>query len=96
MIETVTWPARRRRSVRSAAPLSPNGHRNARGSKAVITCFALLSCAAAGCATSDAPGYNPYARPDSEPTILERADAFMDGLGNAVDGLDQRMENAVY
>ena len=95
MIEAMTWPDRRR-SAGSNAQLSRNGNRNARGSKVVITCFALLSCAAAGCATSGSPGYNPYARPGAEPTILERADALMDGLGNALDGLDQRIENAVY
>jgi len=61
---------------------------------------ALLAAAAttlaAGCAVRDDPAFHRYAPAGGDPTALQRAEAAVGSLEQALEDLDARMENALY
>lgn len=58
--------------------------------------LAALPLLAVGCSTTADPHFNPYAAPGGDPPLLQRGDAAMDGVEQALDNLDRRLENALY
>lgn len=61
-----------------------------------VCALVLSPLVACGCSTTGDPHFNPYSPPGGDPPILQRGDAAMDGLEQALDNLDRRLENALY
>jgi hypothetical protein len=57
---------------------------------------AVLIFLTASCSVHNDPHYNPYAAPRGEPRLLESADAAMEAAEQALNNVDQRVENGVY
>ena len=56
----------------------------------------VLLLALAGCSVRNDVGFNPYARNNGDPTVMERLEEVI-GLGDeALDNLDARLDNAVW
>lgn len=50
---------------------------------------------AAGCSTRDDPTYNRYCPANGDPTVLELGEGAMDLAGDALDNLDERLDNVI-
>lgn len=57
---------------------------------------AALMLATAGCSTRNDPGYNRYAPTDGDPGVLRRIESIVDIPAEALDNLDERLENKLY
>ena len=83
----------------SAAHRYPGGPSPARLSRLVCTVgpvFCALILPLSGCSHHLDPGYNPYCRSTGDRTVLERADDVVNQAAQALDNLDQRIENIMY
>lgn len=56
----------------------------------------LLVLLLSGCTTRNDPSFNVYAPGGGDATLLEQAEAGVNGLQWLVEDLDLRLENAVY
>ncbi|MBN2446539.1 MAG: hypothetical protein JXO22_07435 [Phycisphaerae bacterium] len=83
----------------SVARHFPGGPTSARASRLCCVLgpvFCALVPLLAGCSPHLDPGFNPYSRCTGERTVLERADDAINQAGQALDNLDQRIENIMY
>lgn len=76
----------------------PHGeHASARsGARSGLWFLVLLLAAFAGCSTRNDPAYNPYCPLDGDPGLMGRMDQLNQAADEALDNLDERLENILY
>ena len=57
--------------------------------------FASVISTFCGCSTGNDTHFNAYRAADTSPTLMQRAEQFMDAAGDLLDNLDVRMENVI-
>jgi hypothetical protein len=69
-----------------------------RWARALALASSLLVAALgpSGCSTTQDPHYNRWAPTEGRPTLLRQVERGPDALGEALDNLDERVENAAY